>query len=237
MTTTPFPMHRRIPARDSPVDDNGAEEMLQDLMDAESKDSKAALSAIPGSEDLDVDDSASNDIEDDRSEVHARAIELPKNIATTMGYGKNPVIHEAGEVAFDSNAPDPGFEQGSIYRDEALSDAQSIIEQGANDTDADDGFDLMMEQASTENDALVDFEDALWEEDIDLLNPPAEAAAEKKEDAATSADNQGVQTVLRYHCPNSKHCLRSQQSLRGRLINFWLDSMNLRGYLQGRLLR
>ena len=180
MTTTPFPIPRRIPPRDSPADDNGAEEMLQDLMDEESKDSKASLGAIPGSEDLDDDDSAFDDIEGNRSEVHSRAIELPKNIATAMGYGRNPVIDEAGEVAFDSNAPDPGFEQGSIYRDMALNDAESIIEQGANDTDADDGFDLMMEQASTENDTLSDFEDALWEEDIDLLDPPQEAEIEKK---------------------------------------------------------
>ena len=180
MTTVPLPIPRRIPPRDSPADDTGAEEMLQDLLDEESKDSKASLGAIPGSEDLDTDDSTFDDIEANRSEVHARAIELPENIATVMGYGRNPVIDEAGEVAFDSNAPDPGFEQGSIYRDAALNDAESIIEQGANDTDADDGLDLMMEQASTENDTLADFEDALWEEDIDLLNPPKEASVEDK---------------------------------------------------------
>ena len=160
MTTTPIPAPRRIRTRDSPVDDNEAEEMLQDLMEDEDEDLEAT-SGIAGSNDLDID--ADNRAFDDNL--------LEDKLETERRYPG-----EDARVITVSGEPTDTMAAGL----DASDDYGSVIQEAAEDTRTGDDFDSMMEQASTENGTLADFEDALWEEDIDLLNPPKEAEVEKK---------------------------------------------------------
>ena len=160
MTTTPLPILSRAPSRDSPVDDNEAEEMLRDLIKAEAKDSEAASDVI-GSDDLDLD-------------VDNRAFDdtlLEDKLETERRYPG-----EDARVITVSGEPTDTMAAGL----DASDDYGSVIQEAAEDTKTGDDFDSMMEQAGTENGTLADFEDALWEEDIDLLNPPEEAKVEKK---------------------------------------------------------
>lgn len=94
---------------------------------------------------------------------------------------------EDAQVVTVSGQPTGSFEAGLDNDD----DYGSVIAEASERTDTDDAFDTMMEKANVDNDALVDFEDALEEEEMDLLADP-----EKQQEGSLAPPLEGLTSKL-----------------------------------------